>query len=204
MIILHMDSSMAGEASISRQLSSQVVDRLTTLQPQAQVIYRDLVANPLAHLTRAILPSSHPIAPPVDSLQGEDLAARAASDEVLQEFLRADAIVIGVPMYNLTIPSQLRAWIDRVIVPGTTLGYSAEGPVGMIKDKRAILAISQGGAYSHPQASHREFVQSYMTSVLNLIGLDEVEVVLAEGLSISPDIRSEAIDAARAKVEALA
>lgn len=203
MNILHIDSSITGEASVSRQLSSQVVERLTALQPGAQVVRRDLVADPLSHTSVQTLPSAHPLAAPIDSLHGDTLAARKAADEALREFLDANVVVIGVPMYNFSIPSQLRAWIDRIIVPGTTVGYTPEGPVGMVEGKRVILAISQGGAYGHPQSPYREFVQSYMTTVFRFIGVEEVEVVLAEGLSISPEIRGQAIESARAKVDAL-
>src|SRR5438045_767854 len=119
MTILKIDSSITGEASISRQLTAAVTQQLLGQRPDARLVERDLVASPLSHLT----------------LGG------SGDQDVLEEFLAADTIVIGAPMYNFTVPSQLKAWIDRILVAGTTFRYGANGPEGLAGDKRAIVAV---------------------------------------------------------------
>ena len=123
MTILHLDSSITGEASVSRQLSAAIVDQLTARDPDAGVVRRDLVATPLSHLT----------------LGGSGDA------DVLDEFLAADTVVIGAPMYNFSVASQLMAWIDRIAVAGKTFRYTESGPEGLAGGKRVIVAISRGG-----------------------------------------------------------
>src|SRR6476619_6903096 len=150
MKLLHLDSSVLGPHSVSRQISAAVVDRLRQSTPGLEVGYRDLTLTPLAHLTGSHLAAGQGAAPEA-SLQADIVAGQA----VLEEFLAADIIVIGAPMYNFTIPSQLKAWIDRILVAGKTFKYSAQGVEGLAGTKRVIVAISRGGLYGAdtPQAS---------------------------------------------------
>ena len=146
MKLLHLDSSILGEHSASRQISHDIVERLRGEGGTVEVIRRDLVADPLPHLVLANLPSRHRLAAEVDDAAKHAFAAdRAESDRVLQEFVDADIIVVGAPLYNFSVPSQLKAWIDRICVAGVTFAYGADGPKGLVTGKRVVLAPARGG-----------------------------------------------------------
>jgi FMN-dependent NADH-azoreductase len=142
MKLLHIDSSVQGPASVTRQVTAAIVERLRQANPGLDVTYRDLSATPLSHLSGSYL-AAFSGATPEPSMR-EDVAAGQA---MLDEFLAADIVVIGAPMYNFTIPSQLKAWIDRILVPGKTFTYGPQGPEGLAGDKRVVVAISRGGIY---------------------------------------------------------
>ena len=141
--LLHIDSSVLGPHSVSRQLSAAIVDRLRRATPDLDVRYRDLTVTPLTHLSGAHLAAAQGATNPSADVAQELASGQAALDE----FLAADTIVLGAPMYNFTIPSQLKAWIDRIVVAGKTFKYDAQGPKGLAGDKRVIVAISRGGFY---------------------------------------------------------
>ncbi len=159
MKLLHIDSSVLGPHSVSRQVSAAIVDRLQKATPGLDVTYRDLTATPLAHLSGSHLAAAQGAVPEAVALQ-QDLAA---GQTVLEEFLAADIVVIGAPMYNFTIPSQLKAWIDRILVAGKTFSYSAQGVEGLAGNKRVIIAISRGGFYGAgtPSAA-AEHLETYL------------------------------------------
>ena len=186
MKLLHLDSSILGQHSASRELGAAVVARWQRDVPGLEVAYRDLAANSLPHLSGA-------------SLAQADAAEAAAATAVMDEFLAADVIVIGAPMYNFGIPSQLKAWIDRVAVAGKTFRYTAEGPQGLAGGKQVIVAATYGGM--HPADSGRNFVEPYLRQVFGFLGIDDIEFVSAEGLSISPEHRANALDAAQQRIE---
>jgi FMN-dependent NADH-azoreductase len=172
--ILHIDSSINGENSASREVSGSIVKQLKSGLWGEEVVYRDLAANPLPHLT-------------LDAF---------ADTSVLEEFQAADVIVIGAPMYNFSVPSQLKAWIDRIVIAGRTFQYGADGPEGLAKGKRVIVAIARGGIYSADSpAAGLEHVETYLKGVFNLIGI-EPEFVVAEGINLSPEHRVTAIEQA--------
>ena len=174
MTILHIDSSISGENSASRQLTKSLVDQLKTSQWGEQVVYRDLAANPLPHLT-------------FDAF---------ADTAVLDEFLAADTVVIGAPMYNFTLPTQLKAWIDRLAIAGTTFHYTENGPEGLVKDKRVIIALARGGLYGEGSpAAALEHLETYLRGMFNFIGV-EPEFVAADGLAIGPEQRAQSISEA--------
>lgn len=193
MNVLHIDSSMLGDNSVSRQVSAAVVERLRKEEPGLSLTYRDLATSPLPHVTPAHLPSSHPVSAMADA------AARAqsstVSDAVLEEFLAADVVVIGAPMYNFTISSQLKAWIDRIVVPGKTFRYAAHGVEGLASGKRVIIAIARGGLYGagSPSAA-AEHAETYLRTVLGFIGIKDLEVIVAEGIAQGPEKRQAALD----------
>ena len=174
MTILHIDSSINGENSASRAISKSIVDQLKTGQWGEEVVYRDLAANPLPHLT-------------FDAF---------ADTSVIDEFFAADTIVIGAPMYNFSLSSQLKAWIDRLMVAGKTFRYTENGPEGLAGGRRVIIALAKGGVYSDggPAAS-LEHLETYLRGVFNFMGINP-EFVVAEGLNISPDHRLRAIEGA--------
>jgi FMN-dependent NADH-azoreductase len=169
--VLHIDASINGENSASRAISRSIVDQLTIERGGGDVVYRDLAAEPLPHLT-------------LDAF---------ADTKVLDEFLAADTVVIGAPMYNFTLPTQLKAWIDRIMVAGKTFRYTEKGPEGLAKGKRVIVGLARGGFYNEGSpASALEHLETYLTGIFNFIGI-EPEFVAADGLNISPEQRQESI-----------
>ena len=182
MTILHIDASINGATSASRKISRSIVDQLTIERGGADVVYRDLAAEPLAHLT-------------LDAF---------ADSAVLDEFLAADTVVIGAPMYNFTLPTQLKAWLDRILIAGKTFRYTENGPEGLAKGKRVVIALARGGFYDHGSpASALEHLKTYLTGVFNFIGI-EPEFVAADGLAISPEQRDTSIKAALGETVRLA
>jgi FMN-dependent NADH-azoreductase len=172
--ILHIDSSINGENSASRTVSRSIVEQLRSAQWGEEVVYRDLASDPLSHLT-------------LDAF---------ADTSVLDEFLAADTIVIGAPMYNFTLPSQLKAWIDRLLIAGQTFRYTANGPEGLAGGKRVIVALARGGFYdANSPAASLEHLETYLRGVFNFIGINP-EFVAADGLAVSPEQREESISQA--------
>lgn len=186
MKLLHLDSSILGENSASRQLSREIVARWRAAVPGLQVKYRDLAAEALPHLSGK-------------SLARVDEGENAASAQALEDFLAADVIVIGAPMYNFGIASQLKAWIDRVVVAGRTFRYTAAGPEGLAVGKRLILALSRGGVYAPGAAG--EFAESYLKFVFGFIGVSDITLVRAEGLAM-PEHREKSLRSALAAIAA--
>ena len=182
MTILHIDTSINGENSASRQLTSALVEQLKGSQWGEKIVYRDLATDPIPHLT-------------LDQF---------ADSSVLDEFLDADTIVIGAPMYNFGIPSQLKAWFDRIAIAGKTFHYTANGPEGLAGGRRVIVALARGGFYGEGSpAAGFEFVQRYLTAAFNFIGIAP-EFVLAEGLAVSPEQREHALSEALGETVRLA
>ena len=199
MNILHIDSSILGEHSVSRRLSAAAVRRLTQLSPNAHVVYRDLAARPIPQFSPEL----------VQIAMGASPAGAGAHDaqvvgEVLDELLAADVVVIGAPMYNFTVPSQLKSWLDAVVVAGKTFKYDANGVQGLLGGKRAIIASSRGGYYgpdsNNAVAEHHE---TYLRSLLGFIGIQDIQVVRAEGVRMGPEIADAAIAAALVQAERL-
>ncbi|ALN71856.1 FMN-dependent NADH-azoreductase [Aureimonas sp. AU20] len=181
MKLLHLDSSIQREASASRALSAAVVERLRSDDAGLDVTYRDLAGEPLAHLTL-------------------DAFAGAEAQATLTEFLASDIVVIGAGLYNFTIPSQLKAWIDRILVAGQTFRYGETGPEGLVKGKRVIVALARGGLYGEgsPFASY-EHAETLLRGTFGFIGV-EPEFIVAEGLNYGADRRKAAIEAAMTKI----
>jgi FMN-dependent NADH-azoreductase len=180
--ILHIDASINGENSASRAISRSIVEQLKSALWGEKIVYRDLAAEPLPHLT-------------LDQF---------ADSSVLDEFLAADVVVIGAPMYNFTLPTQLKAWIDRIVVAGKTFRYTGNGPEGLATRKRVTIALTRGGIYSEGSpASALEHLETYLRGVFNFIGI-EPEFVIAEGLNISAEQREVSIGQALGETVRLA
>jgi FMN-dependent NADH-azoreductase len=172
--ILHIDSSITGENSASRTISSAIVEQLRTAAQSSQIIRRDLVADPVPHLTLAAF----------------------GDTSILEEFLDADTVVIGAPMYNFTLPTQLKAWLDRILVAGRTFRYTEAGPEGLAGPKRVIVALARGGVYdAGSTAASLEHLETYLRGVFNFIGIDP-EFVAADGLNFGPEQRAKSISQA--------
>ena len=185
MKVLHIDSSILGDNSASRVLSKEIVSRLSAQHPTAEVKYLDLAATALPHLSGR-------------SLAQLDPQESAQDAQALEDFLAADVIVIGAPMYNFAIPSQLKAWIDRVVVKGKTFRYTPSGPEGLAKGKRVLVGLARGSVYPH--GSPAEFAESYLKHVFGFIGVSDVEFIRAEGLGLSPEHREKSMNAALATI----
>ena len=187
MKLLHIDSTILGENSASRTLTREIVSRWRAAHPRIQVKYLDLAAAELPHLSGG-------------SLAQADQTEAARNAEALSDFLAADVVVLGAPTYNFSIPSQLKAWIDRITVAGKTFRYTASGPQGLAGGKQVIVAISRGGVY--PPNAPGEFVESYLRFIFGFLGIEDVGFVRAEGLAISPEHRQTGLSAALAAIEA--
>ncbi|QXZ81629.1 FMN-dependent NADH-azoreductase (plasmid) [Rhizobium sp. L51/94] len=199
--ILHIDSSILGGYSVSRTLTAEIVAKQEALHPDARVIRRDLVVDAAMHLSDAHLAvfQGGEIGNPA---LGQDLATGGA---YIDDLFAADIIVIGAPMYNFTIPTQLKGWIDRVCVAGRTFQYGANGPEGLVKGKKVFLASARGGVYSAGSpAAGLDHQETYLRGVLGFIGLTDVTIIRAEGLALGEDAKAAAISAAKAQIEALA
>jgi FMN-dependent NADH-azoreductase len=199
MKLLHLDSSILGEQSASREVSAAIVAQLRQAEPGLEVTYRDLAANPVPHLSGGYLAATAG-APGTESFQQE----LADSAVLMDEFLSADVVVIGAPMYNFAIPSQLKAWLDRVLVRDKTFRYTETGPQGLAGGKRVIVAIARGGIYSgEAPAAPFDFQEPYLRSVFGFIGITDVEFVRVEGVNLGPDLRAAALASAREAAAAL-
>jgi FMN-dependent NADH-azoreductase len=199
--LLHIDSSILGDHSVSRQISAAAVAALRAANPDLNVTYRDLDATPAPHQSGSLL-AARALAPDARSpSQARDVAE---ADAVLDEFLAADFVVIGVPMYNFGIPSQLKSWIDHLAVAGKTFRYSEAGVEGLAGGKRIILASSRGGFYgAESPAASLQHQESYLRGFFAFIGVADVEVVGAEGVNISPDHKVRALEGAVAQASNL-
>lgn len=187
MNILHIDSSISGDASVSRQLSAAAVAELAGARPEVNVVYRDLVATPLDHYLMSDKP-------------GNRTDGSAFSATILEEFLLADTIVIGAPLYNFTVSSQLKAWIDRIVISGVTFKLSEQGSIGLVGNKRVIVLLSRGAVYQtgSPWAP-LEHAETFLNALFGFIGI-KPEIIVAEGTAFGPDSRTAAIAGAEAAI----
>ena len=184
MKLLHLDSSALSGNSVTRELTAAIVARWQDKLPQLQVEYRDLDSNPLPHLTARSLAQ-------VDSAEAADAA------RTMEQFLAADVLVIGAPMYNFSSPSTLKAWIDRVAVAGKTFRYTENGPQGLAGGKKVIIASGRGGIHTNAPT---DFQEAYLRQVFGFLGVTDIEFVRAEGVAYSPQHRSDAIAGALASI----
>lgn len=188
MKLLHIDASALGDHSVSRGLTKAIVQAFVQQHPGTHVTYRDVHATPLAHWG---LPA------------GEDDPAALEGARVLNEFLAADVVVIGAPMYNFGISSSLKAWIDRIAVAGKTFRYTATGPEGLAGGKRVIVASSRGGVYSEGPAMGMDFQEPYLRTLFGFLGVTDLEFVRAEGVAMGEEAKARAVEEALASVPAL-
>ncbi|WP_321962483.1 FMN-dependent NADH-azoreductase [Paraburkholderia sp. J7] len=200
MKLLHVDSSILGQGSVSRELSANVVATLHTIHPDLTVTRLDLAATPIGHLTAAHLAAAQGAL--VDDAVKFDVAMGQAA---LEAFLAADIVVIGAPMYNLGVPSQLKAWIDRISVAGQTFRYGDQGPVGLCGGKKLVIASSRGGIYSEGSpAAAFDHQESYLKVAFGFLGITDITFIRAEGVAMGDVARNGAMDSARKETAALA
>ncbi|WP_411380355.1 FMN-dependent NADH-azoreductase [Pseudomonas sp. MPB26] len=195
MKLLHIDSSILGDNSASRQLSAGVVKAWQAAQPGVEVIYRDLASEGINHFSGATLGALGTAAELRDAAQQHEAQLSASS---LAEFLAADAIVVGAPMYNFTIPTQLKAWIDRIAVAGQTFRYTEAGPEGLCGNKKVIIVSTSGGLHAG-QASGAAH-EGYLKLLFGFLGITDIEIVRAEGLAYGDEVRSKSLSDANALI----
>ena len=198
MQILRIDSATTGDQSVTRKLTDLVTEHFTEAHPDAKVIHRDLVENPLAHIdpitTKALRtpPETH-----------DEAVAAAYPDQraVLDEFLASDVVIIGAPMYNFSIPSQLKAWMDRLGVPGATFKYSEAGPEGLAGGRKVVIASARGGEYSNDQMAENQ--ESLLKTFMEFIGIDDLHFVRVEKTGFGPEAIEEGLAKAKEKIARL-
>lgn len=202
MKLLHVDSSILGSHSVSRLLAAEIVDQQRRLRPNIEVLYRDLAAEPLMHLSPAHIAAFQGSAPADNAIRADI----AYGGKVLDELFAASIIVIGAPMYNFAISSQLKAWIDRLLVAGRTFRYTEQGvPEALLpRGKQAIIASSRGGSYADPPVASLDHQESYLQAALGFIGITDVTIIRAENIAKGAEARNAAVAAARQNISALA
>ena len=200
MNILHIDASASDAAtSHTRRLSRELIDRLKAANPGATVVYRDVVANPLPHVDMTIRQAWTP-----ENSANPLLAETIGRSKALVEELKAaDVVVVASPMYNFTVPSTLKAWIDHVSIAGQTFSYTAEGPRGLLTGK-VYLVLSSGGVYSQGPFAANDHLSTYLQAIFRFLGVSDIEIIRAEGVAYGPEQDRAAMASAAEKIEALA
>ena len=195
MKLLHIDSSILGDNSASRQLSGEVVKTWQAAEPGVVVTYRDLAADSISHFSAATLVAAGTAAELRNAAQQHeaDLSAQA-----LAEFIAADAVVIAAPMYNFTIPTQLKAWIDRIAVAGQTFHYTEAGPEGLCGGKKVVIVSTAGGLHAGQATGVAH--EDYLKVLFGFLGITDIEFVRAHGLAYGDEVRSKAMSDAHVQI----
>ncbi len=194
MRLLHVDSAITGEHSISRQLSSRIVEAWVQAHAGTQVEHLDLVREAPAHFT---MDAMAPRTGQTEGLSEAQLRENAVSERLVRQFLAADVVVVGAPLYNFTIPTQLKAWLDRLAQPGRTFRYTPQGAEGLAGGKTVLIASSRGGVYSTSEAGRAlEHQESYLQTLFGFFGVTDVRIVRAEGTALGDEARAQALAAA--------
>ncbi len=194
MQLLHIDSAITGANSVSRQLTAQIVEAYKASHPGTQVSHLDLVASAPAHFTMDAMALR---TGQTEGLSEAQKRENAVTEQLVSQFLAADVVVIGAPLYNFSIPTQLKAWIDRIAQPGRTFQYTANGPEGLVKGKTVFIASTRGGVYSTSEFGQAmEHQESYLKVVLGFFGVTDIRIVRAEGLAMGDAAKAAALESA--------
>jgi len=197
MKILQIKASVFNGSGQSSRLSDQLVAQLRAHNPGAEVLQRDLVADPVPHLDAARVGAFFSKA---EARTAEQKAVIAYSDALIDEVRQADVIVLGLPMYNFGVPSQLKAWFDHLARAGVTFKYTDKGAVGLLTGKKAYVVVTRGGVYG---AAQDEFETGFVRQFLGFVGITDVEFVVAEGLALGEESLNKSMAAAQAQVRRL-
>jgi FMN-dependent NADH-azoreductase len=193
--LLFVASSLFGDGSQSRLIASEFIDRWRQSRPRTTVVERELTADSIPHLSLATLAAS---ATPADTRSIAERQAAALADTLIEEVEAADVIVITAPMYNFSIPSTLKAWIDHIARAGRTFRYGAAGAEGLLKGRKVFIVTGRGGVYSgNSPAKSMDFQEPYLRTILGFLGLDDVTFIHAEGLKVSAEVAASGIERAR-------
>ena len=201
MRLLHIDSSILGQNSTSRALTRSMADQWCANHPGTVVDYLDLAVDGPSHLSIESLGFRQPAAPGVE-FSAVQQRENAVSEALVSQFLAADVVVVGAPLYNFSIPSQLKSWIDRIAQAGRTFTYTEKGPKGLAGGKTVIVASTRGGVYSTSEGGRAmEHQESYLLTVFGFLGITDVRFVRAEGLAMGADAKATAMAAAEREVK---
>ncbi|MEI7256117.1 FMN-dependent NADH-azoreductase [Dickeya dadantii] len=201
MKVLHIDSSILEDGSVTRQISADVIARLVKHHPQASVSYRDVVKHEIRHLTGAIAAGFRQIASA--SADSSTLQEHMISEQLVAEFLANDVIVIGAPMYNFSVSSQLKAWLDRIAQAGKTFKYTETGPVGLSGGRTVIVVSARGGFYAEQPFAGMDFQERYLQAFFRFLGITDIYFVRAEGASKGDEIRNREIQNAKSSIQSI-
>jgi FMN-dependent NADH-azoreductase len=198
--LLYINSSVRNEGSISRQVTGEFISKWKAARPGDNVVERDLAAQPLPHLNEEMLGAFFT---PAEQRSAAQAQAARLSDDAVAELVSADIIVIGAPMYNFSVSSGLKAWIDHVARAGLTFKYTESGPVGLLQGKKVYVFTSRGGVYSQGPAKSMDFHETYLRGVLGFLGLTDVSFIHTEGLAMGEEAVASAIAQTRDAMDAL-
>ena len=191
--LLRIDSSSRLEDSVTRALADEVCDRWRRSHPDGEVVVRDVVVQPIPHIADATIKGFY-----AETLDADLTAATALSDELIDELLAADAVVIGVPMYNFSIPSALKAYIDHVVRAGRTFAVGADGQLsGLIADRPLYLCVAKGAPYTGTAFEPMDFTERYLLGLFGFLGITSAEVLRVEGTTIAPEVMASTMATAR-------
>ncbi|MBV6320079.1 FMN-dependent NADH-azoreductase [Duganella violaceipulchra] len=199
--VLHINSSVRQTGSLSRQLGGEFVAKWQAANPDGTVVTRDLASSPVPHLTEQMMGAYFT---PAEQRNADQAHTIKTSDALVDELLAADTIVIGAPMYNFSVTSGLKAWIDHVARAGRTFKYGANGPEGLVHGKKVIVFVASGGVYSEGPAAAYDHVTTYLRSVLGFLGMTDVTFVVAEGVAMGEEAVAAAVAKGRSKIDAIA
>jgi FMN-dependent NADH-azoreductase len=199
--ILHIDSSVRSTGSLTRQLGGELIAKLKAANPGTTVVTRDLANAPVPHLTEQMIGAYFT---PADKRNADQAHTIKTSDTLVDELLAADTIVIGAPMYNFSVTSGLKAWIDHVARAGRTFQYGANGPEGLVTGKKVYVFVASGGVYSTGPAAGYDHITTYLRSVLGFLGMTDVTFIVAEGVAMGEEAVAAAVAKGQSQIEAIA
>lgn len=197
--LLFVTSSILGENSKSRALGREFVEAWTRHHPGTRIVERDLAAEAVPHVTGTVFGAA---VTPAGNRSPEQAEAAALADRLIEELEAADVIVLAAPMYNFSVPSTVKAWIDHVVRAGRTFRYGANGPEGLLRGKKVFIVTARGGVYSQGPGKSMDFHEPYLRGVLGFVGLTDISFIYAEGLAV-PEVAVGAIETARASIQEL-
>lgn len=200
MNVLQITSSITGQGSLSRELAREIVATVVSNDLNATIVERDVASDPIAHITAETMAA---VSRPLADRDPDQAAAASLADTLIEEIEAADVIVIAAPMYNFSIPSTLKAWIDHVARAGRTFHYTSEGPKGLLRGKRVYVTSTRGGFYGDGPAKRMDFHETYLRGVLGFIGLHDVTFIHAENQAQGGDVAAAARDGALIQIRGL-
>ncbi|AJI47842.1 NAD(P)H-dependent oxidoreductase [Francisella philomiragia] len=180
--ILHIRSSIKEENSVSRKIGDDLISHFKSTD-KVKVSERDLVDNSVEHINPDF----------INAMANNNQDRLATSNKLIEELFENDIIAIESPMYNFSIPSTLKSWIDNIMIARKTFLYTANGPEGLVKNKKAILVLSKGNIYSEGAAKPLDFQENYLKTILNFIGINDITVICAEGVDLNAEIREKSL-----------
>ncbi len=198
--VLYINSSVRSAGSLSRQLSAEFIAKWKVANPADTVVERDLAANPVPHLTEQMMGAFFT---PAEARNAEQAHVVKVSDTLVDELIAADVVVIGAPMYNFSVPSSLKAWIDHVARAGRTFQYTANGPEGLLKGKKVYVFTASGGVYSEGAAVAYDHLTTFLRTVLGFIGLTDVQFIRAEGVAMGEQAVADTLAKAQKSIDQL-